>query len=199
MLLIVCTAISHSFFSSTLKNNDYISKMLMLKTVTDEYIDTHYGTDRAQYERVTALALMKGGNIDLSTISVRNVKSKLEPDKKMIVFKFKCLSKERGIVHTGYMVFENKEGGEYIQSPCSYCTCENGVLFCSHMICFLYIMGGIQKCWNRKTRQQIQDTMPDNRRVIQSLPCLIEMVLAPGKIKRQMAQSNRQAKKRKQN
>lgn len=173
--------------------------MLMLKTVTTEYIDNHYGTDRAQYERSTAFALLEGGNIDLSTISVRNVKSKLEPDKQLIVFKFKCLSKERGIVHTEYMVFENKVGGEYIQSPCSYCTCENGVLFCSHMLCFLYNMGGIQKCWNTKTQQQIHDDMPSDRRGIQNIPCPVEMVLASTNVKRQMAQSNRQKKKRKQN
>ena len=101
--------------------------MLMLETVDTNYIDRHYGTEHAQYERATALNLLTGSNIDLSTTSVRNVKSKLEPDKQLIVFKFKCLSKERGIVHTVYMVFENKEGGEYIPSPCSYCTCENGV------------------------------------------------------------------------
>ena len=169
----------------------------MLKTVDNDYIDRHFGTNRAQYERQTAFRLLKGGNIDLSTVSVRNVKSKSEPDKKLIVFKFKCLSKERGIVHTEYMVFENKEGGEYIPSPASYCTCENGALFCSHMLCFLYIMRLIQVKWRQKTQQQIEELMPEDRRVVQSLPCLIEIVLGAEKMKRQMAQSNRQSKKRK--
>ena len=169
----------------------------MLKTVDDDYINRHFGTERAQYERVNAFNLMKGGNIDLSTLSVRNVKSDLEPDKQLIVFKFKCLSKERGILHTVYMVFENKDGGEYIPSPASYCSCENGALFCSHMLAFLYIMRTIQGVWRDKTRQQIEDVlMPGSRRIVQSLPCPIEMVLAHGNMKRQMAQSNRQKKQR---
>ena len=127
---------------------------------------------------------------------VRNVKSDLEPDKQLIVFKFKCLSKERGILHTEYMVFENREGGDYIPSPASYCTCENGALFCSHMLCFLYFMRCIQVRWREKTQQQIVELMPEDRRIVSSLPCLLEMVLAQGHIKRQMAQSNRQSKRR---
>lgn len=163
----------------------------------DNYIDRHFGTESAQYERLTAFRLLEGGNIDLSTVSVRNVKSKSEPNKHLIVFKFKCLSKERSILHTEYMVFENKAGGEYIPSPCSYCTCENGALFCSHMLCFLYIMRLIQKKWKKKTQQEIEKLMPPDRRIVQSLPCLVEMVLGAERIKRQKAQSTRQSKKRK--
>ena len=162
-----------------------------------DYIDRHFGTERAQYERLTAFRLMKGGNIDLSTVTVRNVKSKLEPNKDLIVFKFKCLSKERGIVHTEYMVFENKVGGDYIPSPCSYCTCENGALFCSHMLCFLYIMRLIQVKWSMKTQQEIEALMPPDRRIVKSVPCLVEMVLGAERIKRQKAQCTRQSKKRK--
>jgi hypothetical protein len=31
--------------------------------------------------------------------------------------------------HSIYMVFENKRGGEYVASPCSFCSCESGALF----------------------------------------------------------------------
>ena len=167
----------------------------MLKLVDNDYIDRHFGTERAQYERLTAFRLLDAGNIDLSTVSVRNVKSKLEPNKHLIVFKFKCLSKERGILHTEYMVFENKPGGDYIPSPCSYCTCENGALFCSHMLCFLYIMRLIQKKWRKKTQQEIEALMPPDRRIVQSVPCLVEMVLGAERIKRQRGQFTRQSKK----
>ena len=163
----------------------------------DDYVDRHFGSERAQYEKATAFALLDGGNIGLSTIKARNIKSNLHPGKNLIVFKFKCMSKERGLVHTAYMVFENKPGGEYIEAPDSYCTCENGALFCSHMLCFLYLMRCIQVGYKDKTQQEIEKLMPEDRRIVQGTPCLIELILAKGIIKRQKAQSTRQSKRKK--
>ena len=167
--------------------------MRSLTTVDDAYIDRHFGTMRAQYERATAFSLLKGGNISLSSMKVRNVKSNLHPGKKLVVFKYKCLSKVRNVVHTEYMVFE--KDGSFIPSPDSYCTCENGAFFCSHMLCFLYLMSCVQVCWLEKTLDDIVHLLPESRQIIQSTPCLIEMFLANARLKRQMAQSNRQSKR----
>lgn len=122
----------------------------------------------------------------------RNVQSKLKPDKKLIAFKFKCLSSERPIVHNVYMVFENDKDGEYVPAPASFCSCENGAYFCSHMLCFLYVMLGIQGPMVDMDQKQIEEFMPLDRRVVQAKPCLIENVLARSHIKRQEAQTERQ-------
>ena len=49
--------------------------------VDDGYIDRHFGVDSAQYERESAFVLLKGGNIGLCTMLVRNVKSEMKPGK----------------------------------------------------------------------------------------------------------------------
>lgn len=166
--------------------------------MTNDYINEHFGMERAQFERDTAALLFKGGNIGCETsMNARNVKSEHVPGKQLVAFAFKCLSKERNIVHTVYMVFENKEGGDYIPSPCSCCSCENGAFFCSHMLSFLYFMRAVQTSWSNKTQQQIQELMPEDRRITAREPCLLEMVLVANRIKRQMGQSNRHSKRQK--
>lgn len=81
-------------FSSPSQNSNFVDKIRHLRVVDDDYIDKHFGTDSAQYQRETAFELMNGGNIGLSTVMIRNVQSKLKPGKKLIAIKFKCLSKE---------------------------------------------------------------------------------------------------------
>ena len=179
------------------QNNNFVNKIRQLRKVTQEMINEHFGTERAQYERDTAFVLLGGGNLGCcKTMKVRNVKSKLAPEKHLIVFTFKCLSKERAILHTVYMVFENADNGDYIPSPASYCTCENGAFFCSHMLCFLYFMRVVQSQWGDKTQKEIIELMPEDRRITANVPCLLEMVLCNDHIKRQTAQSKRQVKAR---
>lgn len=178
-------------------NRDYVTKIRALRPVDDNYIDQHFGTERAQHCRETALDLLNGGNVGLSTVLVRNVKSKMRPDQELIAINFKCLSKERSITHSVYMVFENKKGGDYVPSPASYCSCEAGAFFDSHMLCFLYVMRGIQTRWREKTQEEIERLMPEDRRIVSGEPCLIENILAANNMKRQRAQSNRQLKRNK--
>ena len=95
--------------------------MLEIRKVDDDFIDEHFGTERAQYQRVTAMELLRGGNIGLSTLSVRNVTSKLRPNTKLIAMKFKCLSEARNSMHSVYMVFENADGkNNFVPSPASH-------------------------------------------------------------------------------
>lgn len=64
--------------------------------MTNDYINEHFGMERAQFERDTAALLFKGGNIGCETsMNARNVKSEHEPGKQLVAFTFKCLSKEQ--------------------------------------------------------------------------------------------------------
>lgn len=130
---------------------------------------------------------------------VKNVKSEMRKGVNLVAFKFQCLSSVRNVLHNVYVVFENREdgSGEFVPSPCSYCGCENGAFFCSHMVCFLYIVRLVQR--TTLSQEDFEKTYPEDRRIVQSYPCLIENIMMRDKIKRQEGQSKRQAKKQRIN
>ena len=178
------------------QNRDYFSKLQSLKVIDDDYVDRHFGTEEAQHIRERAFLLLKGGNIDKSSIKVRNVKSDLRaPGEHLVAVQFKCLSSERGILHNVYVVFENKPDGEFVSAPCSCCSCEDGAFFCSHMLCFLWKMRLVQKV--KMSQDEFEDCLPENPQVVQAVPMLIENVFAMDKLKRQKGQSTRKKKKHK--
>lgn len=165
--------------------------------VDDEYVSRHFGTERAQYTREKALNLLKGGYVDASSIRIRNVKSDLrQPGESLIAVKFQCLSSERGILHNVYVVFENKNGGEYVPTPCSYCGCENGAFFCSHMLCLLFFLRLVQT--TTLSQSEYEEILPEDPKITQSSITLIANIIAMDKLKRQKAQSKRQSKKRRE-
>lgn len=183
-----------NMFLFLLQSRDYTPKLRTLLEVNDNYIDKHFGTESAQYERVSAFQLLNGGNLGVKSIKVRNVRSGLRPNTNLLAFGFDCLSSERSIVHRVYMVFENKEGGEYVASPCSFCSCESGAFFCSHMLCFLFYVRIVQRAvWSQ---EDVESVMPLDRRLMQNSPCLIEHILMDDKIRRQRAQTERQRKRK---
>eukprot|EP00956_Cyclotella_meneghiniana_P029481 scaffold71416_cov81-Cyclotella_meneghiniana.AAC.4 len=63
--------------------------MLEIRQIDHDSVNEHFGTERAQYQRVTAIELVQGDNIGLS-LSVRNVTPKLRPNTKIIAMKFNC-------------------------------------------------------------------------------------------------------------
>ena len=78
--------------SLNLQNRDYFDKLKTLKPIDDDYIDCHYGTERAQTVRERALNLLKNGNIDFKSIKVRNVKSDLRAaGEHLLAMQFMCL------------------------------------------------------------------------------------------------------------
>ncbi|KAL9188999.1 hypothetical protein ACHAXT_011489 [Thalassiosira profunda] len=156
-------------------NHDYVTKLRGLKTIDDAYIDKHFGTERAQYERLRAFRLLKSGCILLKSIKARNVQSDLREGKHLVAFVFECLSSERKLVHNVYVVFENGEDGEYVPAPCSYCGCENGAFFCSHMLCFLYLASIVQR--GDLSQTEFEEVMPVDRRTLFNIPCLIENII----------------------
>ena len=143
--------------------------------------------------RHSSCSKFKGGNISLKSIKVRNVQSDMRSGKKLVAFAFQCLSAERSVVHNLYMVFENSKDGGYVPSPCSYCGCENGAFFCSHMLCFLHHASIIQRC--NMTQEEIEKVMPVDRRLSQNIPCLLANLALEDKMNRQKAQRNRHKRK----
>lgn len=167
--------------------------MRSIKAVDDAYIDRHFGTERAQYQRAKAFAVLKAGNIGLSTIKVKNVQSKERPGKHLVAFTFQCLSSHRSVVHNVYVVFENNSEGEYVPSPLTYCGCENGAFFCSHMLVFLYLVRCVQR--NDLSQDEMLKILPEYKKIALNRPCLIEFTLMHDKLKRERAQVMRQNKK----
>ena len=162
--------------------------------VDDDYIDRHFGTEVAQYEKCKAFMLLDSGNIGLRKIKARNVKSAAKPGMNLIAFMFQCLSSERNVLYILCMVFVNVADGEYVQSPCSYCGCEDGAFFCSHMLCFLYVMRCIQ--WTTMSQNEFEEVFPEDHKIVQSMPCLIENIIVRDRLTRQMAQTKRQSKRK---
>lgn len=150
----------------------------------DDYIDCHYGTERAQTVRERALNLLKNGNIDFKSIKVRNVKSDLRAaGEHLLAIQFMCLGSSRGLLHNVYVVMENKDDGEYVPSPCSCCSCEDGAFFCSHMLCFLFFARLVQS--TELSKEEFEAALPENPEVTQACPVLIQNIIAMDKINRQ--------------
>mmetsp|Transcript_2100 Transcript_2100/g.3218 ORF Transcript_2100/g.3218 Transcript_2100/m.3218 type:complete len:677 (-) Transcript_2100:130-2160(-) len=168
----------------------YFDKLRSLKFIDDDYIDRHYGTKHAQTVRERALRLLKSGNIDLKSIKVRNVKSDLRTaGEHLLAIQFNCLGSSRGVLHNVYVVMENKDDGEYVRSPCSYCSCEDGAFFCSHVLCFLFFARLVQG--TELSKEEFESVFPENPAITQACPVLIQNIIAMDKINRQKGQSSR--------
>lgn len=121
---------------------------------------------------------------------MRNVKSDLRASgEHLLAMQFKCLGSSRGLLHNVYVVFENKDDGEYVPSPCSYCSCEDGAFFCSHMLCFLFFAHLVQS--TELPKEEFEAALPENPEVIQACPVLIQNIIAMDKINRQKGQKKR--------
>lgn len=81
-----------------------------------------------------ALLLLKSGHLDLATLEAMNVSKYLVEGTQLIAIRCNCLSSERSVVHKVYAVFQDKMNGDYIHSPCSVCSCNDGMFFV-HMKC----------------------------------------------------------------
>ena len=176
-----------------LQNHDYFDKLKTLSPIDDDYVDRHYGTENAQTVRERALHLLKSGNIDCKSIKVRNVKSDLRAaGEHLLAMQFKCLGSSRGLLHNVYVVMENKDDGEYVPSPCSYCSCEDGAFFCSHMLCFLFFAHLVQS--TELSKEEFEAALPENPAMTQACPVLIQNIIAMDKMNRQKGHNKRKRK-----
>lgn len=175
------------------QNHDYFTKLKSIKFIDDDYIDRHYGTKRAQTVRERALCLLKGGNIDYKSLRIRNVKSDLrKKGEHLVAIEFKCLGSTRKILHNVYVVMENKDDGEYVSAPCSYCSCEDGAFFCSHMLCLLFFAHLVQA--SELSQDEFEDVLPENPAITQACPVLIQNIIAIDRLRRQKGQADRKRK-----
>lgn len=114
--------------------------------------------------------------MDYKSLRIRNVKSDLRrKGEHLVAFQFKCLGSTRGVLHNVYVVMENKDGGEYVPSPCSYCSCEDGAFFCSHVLCLLYFMHLVQG--TELLQDEFEAVLPENPAITQACPVLIQNIV----------------------
>ena len=143
--------------------------------------------------RSRAMLLLKGGNINPCSIQCCNVTSKID-NSSCLLLRCEALSSVRPVIHTIHAVFEDKEDGDFLSSPLSTCSCEDGSLFCSHMIAFLLVLGLVQRSDSQK---EFEKGYPVSPKLTQAEPVLIENLHAFDIFNRQQAQTKRQAGKRK--
>lgn len=69
--------------------------------------------------------------------------------------------------YTVFMAFD--KDGKYVSTPGSRCGCPDGLLFCSHMLCFILFVYAVQafKLFNY---QQFLQAMPEPVKSIHSIP-----------------------------
>lgn len=111
--------------------------------MTDDLLNAKLGA-MLQNTKGRATLLLYGGNMNPKSIQCLNVTSKISCDP-CIMFRCDCLSSERSVIHITRAVFKDVEGGDFLLSPHSTCSCEDGALFCSHMLAFLLLVSIIQK------------------------------------------------------
>ena len=119
-------------------NNDYFSLVMKLKEVTDDYLNDKLEGSLPGI-RGRASLLFEGGNLNPSSINCCNVKCSIT-GKSCVLMRCEALSSKRSVIHTIHAVFENTENGDFMPSPLSTCSCEDGSLFCSHMVAFLVMI-----------------------------------------------------------
>eukprot|EP00957_Ditylum_brightwellii_P143714 10949225-Ditylum_brightwellii.AAC.1 len=113
----------------------------------------------------------------------RNVALKAD-DTKYILLCCPCLSSKSNVIHTVYVVFEDKLTGKYLQKLSS-CSCKRRAIFCSHSIGLLNTIIAILQ-----QRDHLQYAFETNYRVspliLQGVPMLIENAVMPDTFLREL-------------
>ena len=110
-------------------NKDYFGLMKRFIDVTDGLLNRSLGESLPGISARASL-LLEGGNLNPMSIECLNVKSKIN-DNACILLRVECLSSERSIIHTVHAVLEDEPDGDFLLSPLSTCSCEDGSLLLS--------------------------------------------------------------------
>jgi len=172
-------------------DRDYFTLAQLVAAVSDSYMEDKLN-GALPGMRGRALLLLEGGNINPRSIVCCNVTSKID-NSPCVLMRCEALSSKRSVIHTVHAVFEAKEGGDFMSSPVSTCSCEDGSLFCSHMIAFLLLLGLVQRSDSQEEFERCYDVSPA---LTQAEPVLIENLHALDNFNRQQAQAKRQAEKK---
>jgi hypothetical protein len=79
-------------------------------------------------------------------------------------------------VYQAYLCFEKRDGGMFHQCPYSSCPCTvDGVLFCSHQLGLLSLLGLAEdKFLNKLSQEESESNLPEDPKLVQDQPVLIE-------------------------
>jgi 5'-3' exonuclease len=150
--------------------------------ITNDIVKRFYPKGN-EHNRVRAELLVKGGNVDYSSINFRECRSRADPHK--VVLLFRCLvvpsmktevlsanegeeaTKQSG--YTVYLAFDSS--GCLLQYPFSCCGCYDGRGCCSHQLAKLVLFGLIQ---NSPSQAVFEEVMPDPPHDIQNVPTMVE-------------------------
>lgn len=174
-------------------SRNYSELAMKLKGICDDYIDNLLGEKRKDRPsiRKRVQLLVNGGFYDPKTIKCRNVESKADGTK-CVLLCCDCLSSKTSVVHTVYAVFEDRKDGVYLLDLSS-CSCKKGGYFCSHSIGFLHFLSIVQQ--RNLSREEFESNYKVNPKFITGVLMLIENAVAPDKFKRESAQRKRQKTK----
>ena len=136
------------------------------------------------------MLLLQGGNLNPKSVQCVNVKSKINEDS-CVLFRIDCLSSQRSVIHAVHAVFKDEPNGDFQLTPLSTCSCEDGSLFCSHLLAFLEMIGLVQEASSQKGFEQCYPTRTE---LLQAVPMLIENMVTVDKFRRQKAQRERREK-----
>ena len=137
-----------------------------------------------------ATLLVQGYHYNPKTIKCMNVKSKIDGSPCVLVC-VECLSSiKTKVIHTVHAVFEDKDGGRFLISPYSTCSCDDGALFCSHMLGFLYLLQLVQ---DESSQEAFECWYVARQELVLATGALLETLVMMDKFNAQVAQSKRQA------
>lgn len=173
-------------------NSDILPVVKMLKKPDTEYLNRHFGSiqngDDVAGINERGFLLAQGGNFHLESACCLKVQSKITKGA-MVLLRCYCLSSERSVIHSVHACFEDAEDGEVVIAPHSTCSCEDGDLFCSHLLGLLLVMRLMHK-WDGSLTEFITK-YPDDPKRVQSEPMLVENMTAMDHFKRGLGQRKR--------
>ena len=172
-------------------NKDYFTICQKIRRIDNNAVDPRVVAFIPNSEKRASL-LVFGFHYNPQSIECVNVESKIDGSK-CIMFRVECLgSKKTRLIHMVHAVFEDKQGGVFLLSPYSTCSCDDGALFCSHMLGFLYLLGLIQ---DEPSQAAFEKWYKADQELLLAKGALIEALTAMDKFNREVAQSNRQSKR----
>lgn len=178
-------ALTSAFFYVWSKNYFPSVQSKVLK-ISDESLNEKLG-NALKGTRRRALALVRDGNLDSKSIQCLNVQSKIKGEA-CVLLRCECLCFERKTVHIINAVFKDELLGDFLPAPLSTCSCEDGSLFCSHMLALLLLIGIVQE---EKSQEEFEEAYPVSPALTQAIPMLVECLVIKDKFNRSVGQKRR--------
>jgi len=155
-----------------------------VETIIDSVVKQFYPRGN-EHNRVRAMRLIEGGNVDFTTFEYRECKSRAD-GKRVLLFRSLCApsmktevasanvgedeGKEKGYIL--YLAFDSADGS-LLPYPFSCCGCYDGRGCCSHQLAKLGVFRLIQ---HSPSQSCFEEAMPVSPYLLQNIPTLVESV-----------------------